>query len=116
MVSVFSEFDIDGEIKDFGKGTSKVEDQIEIKLEIEECENAVNMVIQDFRDLGGEMMSRDESQKEELVRRDLIVDLDNLIKNFKGFYVVVIVEIEEEYNVKFVGLRVGEIYRVIVFE
>lgn len=26
MVSVFSEFDIDGEIKDFGKGTSKVED------------------------------------------------------------------------------------------
>lgn len=50
------------------------------------------------------------------MRRDLIVDLDNLIKNFKGFYVVVIVEIEEEYNVKFVGLRVGEIFRVIVFE
>lgn len=50
------------------------------------------------------------------MRRDLIVDLDNLIKNFKGFYAVVIVEIEEEYNVKFVGLRVGEIFRVIVFE
>lgn len=45
MVLVFSEFDIDGEIKDFGKGTSKVEDSIEFKLEIEECENSVNMVI-----------------------------------------------------------------------
>lgn len=45
MVSVFSEFDIDGEIKDFGKGTSKVEDSIEFKLELEECENSVNMVI-----------------------------------------------------------------------
>nr|XP_034309966.1 A-kinase anchor protein 9 isoform X20 [Crassostrea gigas] len=105
MVSASSEFDTDGETKDSGKGTSKVEDQTETKLETEECENAVNMATQDLRDSGGEMMSRDESQKEELVRRDSTADLDNSIKNLKGSHAAAIAEIEEEYNAKLAGLR-----------
>lgn len=116
MVSASSEFDTDGETKDSGKGTSKVEDQTETKLETEECENAVNMATQDLRDSGGEMMSRDESQKEELVRRDSTADLDNSIKNLKGSHAAAIAEIEEEYNAKLAGLRAGEIYRVTVSE
>ncbi|XP_052683302.1 A-kinase anchor protein 9-like isoform X12 [Crassostrea angulata] len=105
MVSASSEFDTDGETKDSGKGTSKVEDPTESKLETEECENAVNMATQDLRDSGGEMMSRDESQKEELVRRDSTADLDNSIKNLKGSHAAAIAEIEEEYNAKLAGLR-----------
>lgn len=116
MVSASSEFDTDGETKDSGKGTSKVEDQTESKLETEECENAVNMTTQDLRDSGGEMMSRDESQKEELVRRDSTADLDNSIKNLKGSHAAAIAEIEEEYNAKLAGLRAGEISRVTVSE
>lgn len=116
MVSASSEFDTDGETKDSGKGTSKVEDQTESKLESEECENAVNMATQDLRDSGGEMMSRDESQKEELVRRDSTADLDNSIKNLKGSHAAAIAEIEEEYNAKLAGLRAGEISRVTVSE
>lgn len=116
MVSASSEFDTDGETKDSGKGTSKVEDPTETKLETEECENAVNMATQDLRDSGGEMMSRDESQKEELVRRDSTADLDNSIKNLKGSHAAAIAEIEEEYNAKLAGLRAGEISRVTVSE
>lgn len=116
MVSASSEFDTDGETKDSGKGTSKVEDQTETKLETEECENAVNMATQDLRDSGGEMMSRDESQKEELLRRDSTADLDNSIKNLKGSHAAAIAEIEEEYNAKLAGLRAGEISRVTVSE
>lgn len=116
MVSASSEFDTDGETKDSGKGTSKVEDPTESKLETEECENAVNMATQDLRDSGGEMMSRDESQKEELVRRDSTADLDNSIKNLKGSHAAAIAEIEEEYNAKLAGLRAGEISRVTVSE
>lgn len=116
MVSASSEFDTDGETKDSGKGTSKVEDQTETKLETEECENSVNMATQDLRDSGGEMMSRDESQKEELVRRDSTADLDNSIKNLKGSHAAAIAEIEEEYNAKLAGLRAGEISRVTVSE
>lgn len=116
MVSASSEFDTDGETKDSGKGTSKVEDPTESKLESEECENSVNMATQDLRDSGGEMMSRDESQKEELVRRDSTADLDNSIKNLKGSHAAAIAEIEEEYNAKLAGLRAGEISRVTVSE
>ncbi|XP_065929018.1 A-kinase anchor protein 9 isoform X18 [Magallana gigas] len=105
MVSASSEFDTDGETKDSGKGTSKVEDPTESKLESEECENLVNMATQDLRDSGGEMISRDESQKEELVRRDSTADLDNSIKNLKGSHAAAIAEIEEEYNAKLAGLR-----------
>lgn len=114
MVSASSEFDTDGETKDSGKGTSKVEDPTESKLETEECENAVNMATQDLRDSGGEMMSRDESQKEELVRRDSTADLDNSIKNLKGSHAAAIAEIEEEYNAKLASLRAGEISHVTV--
>lgn len=115
MVSASSEFDTDGETKDSGKGTSRVDDHTEFKAESEECENSVNMATQDLRDSGGEMMSRDESQKEELVRRDSTADLDNSIKNLKGSHAAAIAEIEEEYNAKLASLRAGEISHVTVY-
>lgn len=115
MVSASSEFDTDGETKDSGKGTSRVDDHTEFKAESEECENSVNMATQDLRDSGGEMMSRDESKKEELVRRDSTADLDNSIKNLKGSHAAAIAEIEEEYNAKLASLRAGEISHVTVY-